>query len=232
MNHHFQITPHGEVYYSNQSSADGRVKQIQELGYVPGMTFGKQVPGGDPCENLFRKFFTSFIPNSNSSAEKPENNGAKVFAQRPDNENISVTLSPNIPGLSSHTSAKSSSTTGLNYLVAKTDANRLQVIDPDSLEPLELTTYARLDPRLDGQFSAAHGCTDPETGEYFNYVQKFGQRSVYKVFRATPDVVGGGGKAKVDILAEIRDAPMAYVHSFAMTKKYVVLCIWQSDYNM
>ena len=56
-------------------------------------------------------------------------------------------------------------------------------------------------------------------------------RKVYKVFRATPSPEPGA-KVTVDILAEITDAPMAYVHSFAITQKYVILTIWQSDYNM
>lgn len=220
MNHQFRITPQGEVYYSNRSSTDGLIAQIQQTGSIPGSTFGKQE---DPCENLFKKFFTAFVPHSNS-----EGASAESFAGRPDTENISVTLTPNLPGLSSHNSTKSSAT-GLRYLVAKTDANRLQVLDPDTLEPLELTSYARLDPRLAGQLSAAHSCRDHSTGEYFNYIQKFGPVPCYKVFRVTPSV-RQGERAKVDILAEIRDAPMAYLHSFVITKKYVVLCVWQSDY--
>lgn len=236
MNHHFQITNKGEVYYSNRSSSDGRIAQIKQIGQVPGTTFGKQE---DPCENLFQKFFTSFVPTPKTTTRPTigadaNTDVSKSFSKRPDNENISVTLSANIPGLSSHNATKSSASTGLRYLVAKTDANRLQIIDPDTLKPLELTTYARLDPRLDGQFSAAHSCRDPFTGEYFNYVQKFGQRSIYKVFRARPPLGSEreGTKVKVDILAEIADAPMAYVHSFAITRKYVVLSIWQSDYNV
>ncbi|KXN84646.1 Beta,beta-carotene 9',10'-oxygenase [Leucoagaricus sp. SymC.cos] len=222
MNHHFQITPKGEVYYSNRSSSDGRIAQVEQFGRVPGVTFGKQQ---DPCENLFKKFFTTYVPQS-----KAGTTNADSSANRPDNENISVTLSANIPGISSHNATKSSAT-GLRYLVAKTDLNRLQVLDPDSLKPLELVTYARIDPRLKGQFSAAHSCEDPFTGEYFNYVQKFNPSKVYNVFRVTPSPTPEG-KAKVDILAEITDAPMAYIHSFSITKKYVVLCIWQSDYNI
>lgn len=221
MNHLFRITPSGEVYYSNRSSNDGRTAQIQQLGRVPGTTFGKQQ---DPCENLFKKFFTFFVPNSSPKSQD------KAFTNRPDVDNVSVTLTPNLPGLSSHNATKLSPS-GLRYLVAKTDANRLQVLDPDTLEPLEHTTYARLDPRLDGQLSAAHSCVDPSTGEFFNYVQKFGPEPVYKVFRVTPNAEQEQ-KVKVDILAEITDAPMAYLHSFVLTRKYVVLCIWQSDYSL
>lgn len=146
-------------------------------------------------------------------------------------ENVSVTLTPNIPGLSSHSNTKSSSATGLHYIVAGTDSSWLQILDPETLEPLEITTYARLDPRLAGHLSAAHSCRDPFTGEHFNYVQKFGSvSSCYKVFRVTPSAKRGE-KTKVDILAEITDAPMAYIHSFAITKQYVVLCVWQCDYG-
>jgi len=41
----------------------------------------------------------------------------------------------------------------------------------------------------------------------------------------------GGKDYKVDILAEIDDAPPAYLHSFAMTEKYVILCVWQAIYE-
>ncbi|KAF9442366.1 hypothetical protein P691DRAFT_810746 [Macrolepiota fuliginosa MF-IS2] len=221
MNHLFRITPNGDVYYSNRLSTDSRAARIQQLGHVPGITFGKQE---DPCGTLFKKFFTFFLPQS-----KPKSEGIP-FKDRPDIENISVTLSPNLPGLSSHNAAKEP-TSGLRYLVAKTDANMLQVLDPDTLKPLEITSYARLDPRLEGQISAAHSCVDPATGEFFNYVQQFGPKPRYKVFRATP-AKESGEKVKVDILAEITDAPMAYLHSFVLTKKYVVLCIWQSDYSL
>ena len=224
MNHHFQITPKGQVYYSSRSSTDGRIARIQQLGQVPATTFGKQE---DPCEKLFQKFSTAFV----STAKTNANADAGLLTNKSDTENISVTLSANIPGLSSHSATKSSASIGLHYLVAKTDGNRLQVLDPDTLKPLEQTTYARLDPRLGGQFSAAHSCRDLVTGEYFNYVQEFMPRKVYKVFRATPSPEPGA-KVTVDILAEITDAPMAYVHSFAITQKYVILTIWQSDYNM
>ncbi|EEB96050.1 hypothetical protein MPER_04882 [Moniliophthora perniciosa FA553] len=113
-------------------------------------------------------------------------------------------------------------TSGPQYIVAKTDANGLQVIDPVSLEPLATGTYQTLDSRLDGQLSAAHSCRDKETNEFFNYSCKVGGRfATYKVFR-----ISGDGTA--DVLAEIRDAPASYLHSFAMTSKYVVLAVWQA----
>ncbi|EKM75160.1 hypothetical protein AGABI1DRAFT_80273 [Agaricus bisporus var. burnettii JB137-S8] len=220
MNHQFKITSKGEVYYSNRSSSDGRIDYIQQTGRTPGSTFGNQQ---DPCKELFKKFFTTYVPHSDNP-HTPSQPGR-------DMENVSVTLTPNIPGLSSHDNTKSSSATGLRYIVAATDSNWLQILDPETLEPLEITTYARIDPRLAGHLSAAHSCRDPSTGEHFNYVQKFGSTSSsYKVFRATPSR-NPGEKAKVDILADITDAPMAYIHSFAMTKKYVVLSVWQSDYG-
>jgi torulene dioxygenase len=212
MNHHFKITPTGQVHYSNRSSSDGRIDYIRQTGRAPSSTFGKHK---DPCEQLFQKFFTTFVPHPNNPPPGR------------DMENISVTLTPNIPGLSSH----NNTTPGLRYLVAATDSNWLQIIDPTTLQPIQTTTYAQISPSLSGHLSAAHSCVDPTTHEHFNYIQKFSSQpgsSVYKVFKLTPTT---SEKPKVDILAEITDAPMAYVHSFALTKRFVVLCVWQCDYG-
>src|ERR1700676_3753698 len=71
--------------------------------------------------------------------------------------------------------------------------------------------YKQLDSRLDGLLLAAHSCRDQETGNFYNYSCKF-----------------GGKDGKVDMLAEIKDAPPSYIHSFAMTERFVVLCVWQA----
>ncbi|KIM73830.1 hypothetical protein PILCRDRAFT_14896 [Piloderma croceum F 1598] len=112
----------------------------------------------------------------------------------PSGINVSVTLTPDMPGLDAETEGLSTPS-GARYIVVKTDANALQIIDPETLEPLIATTL--LDPRLDGPLSAAHSCRDQETGDFIIL--------------------------KVDVLAEIKDAPPSYIHSFPMTKRGGIL---------
>lgn len=45
---------------------------------------------------------------------------------------------------------------GSSALVAKTDSVVLQLLDPDTMEPLEQFDYSRFDARLDGQMAASH----------------------------------------------------------------------------
>ncbi|KDQ50686.1 hypothetical protein JAAARDRAFT_141534 [Jaapia argillacea MUCL 33604] len=217
MTHRFEITSSGGVMYRNHSTADGLRKRIEKSGSVPGVTFGDQ----DPCETIFSKFFTMFRPNA-ETPPKPIDGAA-------DEVNIQVTLTPDMPGFASHHSIPSSTTTP-RYLVAKSDNDTLQILDPETLKPLHATTYAELDPRLDGHISAAHSCRDKTTDEFYNFSLKMGGRPVYKVFRVRPNPSAEKG-FEVDVLAEINDAPPAYLHSFVMTQKYVVLCIWQADFN-
>jgi len=169
-----------------------------------------------------------FMPNP----EKPPSYGQCA----PDEANASVTLTPNMPGFASHHSIPSASTlpsSSPRYIVAKSDDSVLQILDPETLKPLHATSYAELDPRLDGPISAAHSCRDKVTGEFFNFSLKLGGRPLYKVFRVKPKAMDAsdGKDFEVDILAEINDAPAAYIHSTSMTDKYVILCVWQADYK-
>jgi torulene dioxygenase len=213
MAHRFQIMPDGSVTYRNHLTAVGRQARIAKTGTVPGTNFGNQ----DPCETIFSKFFTLFTPH-------PSDGGGA-----PDDVNISVTLSPDMPGIVSQHSFPS---TTPRYLVAKSDTSTLQILDSQTLSPLETTTYAKIDPRLEGHMSAAHSCRDHATGEFFNFSLKFGAQPTYKVFSIRPVAKAGSADYDVKILAEIKDAPAAYLHSFVMTQKYVVLCIWQADFKL
>ena len=207
MHHRFDIFPGGErVSYCSHHGADDLERQIAEKGRYPTFSFGQRE---DPCQTIFRKFFTAFQAMRTQDASSASPSGI----------NASVTLTPNMPGLDAKTSDP-------RYIVAKTDASILQIIDPKTLEPLVATTYKQLDSRLDGPLSAAHSCRDQETGDFYNYSCKFGGRfPTYKIFRIS------GKDGKVDVLAEIKDAPSSYIHSFAMTERYVVLCVWQAHFK-
>lgn len=219
MTHRFDI--HGEkgqVTYSSRSSASGQEKMLREEGAWTIPTFGQQA---DPCESYFAKFLTVF----RFATMLPRDGGR-------DGWNLSVTLRPNMPGFSAHaTELEEEATPGRPaYLAATSDFNMLQFLDPDSLAPtaIEHEGYGALDHRLSGGMTASHACVDPVTGDTYNFVLNFGKTPTYTVF-GIPGDSGHGSTEKVNILAVIDDAPSAYIHSFFMTTKYVVLCVWQAD---
>lgn len=102
-------------------------------------------------------------------------------------------------------------------LFSKTDANMLTPIDQGTLAPGPQTTYTAMNPAFKGFLSAAHGQRDEARKTYYNYTLDF--PGTYHVF-AIPD-----GEPAGRLLASIRAAP-AYVHSFAQTEHYIVLCVW------
>lgn len=212
MHHKFEIRHSAdgggtEVWYQSRKSADGLEQRIAKEGKNPFISFAQPL---DPCESIFERFFTFF---STLAGFGPDSRG------RPDDFNTSVTLTP-----TGHTNEKHQKT-----LVAKTDSNNIQIIDAVTLEPLDQHRYKDVDRRLAGDLAASHGCTDSTTGDYFNYSLKLGKKSTYVVFGIRGGAVDHNKKDQVDILATIKDAPPAYLHSVFMTDKYVVLTIWQAD---
>ncbi|KZT51841.1 hypothetical protein CALCODRAFT_442462 [Calocera cornea HHB12733] len=215
MNHRFAITPQG-VTYTARKSAQAAEDEIAATGKLVGLSFGQQA---DPCQSLFSRYFTMFRRLGGWEEGDPR------VHRRPDGLNVQVTLSPDLPGFPEGLipeRLRKDAGERPRYLVAKTDAALLQLLDPVTLDPLAITTYRALSPALDGPLAAAHGCTDPLTGAYHNFVLSPGPQPVYKVFRTSP-------AGEVTVLAEIRGAPLAYVHSLAMTARYVVLCVWASE---
>lgn len=215
MNHKFEITEGGEVWYRCRKAGQHLEETISRTGEVPIITFAST----DPCENTFRKFATFFkraIP------------GLGPVLGQPSSFNVGVTLTPDMAGVivpSSHSTNKG----GVSYLVGGTDAENHVVIDSETLEPLVSSCYGALHPELaGGQVTSAHPCVDTKTGDVFNYVTKFGMICSYTVFRIRGS---GDQRGKVDILANIVDAPIAYLHSSALTERYHVLCIWQADFT-
>ncbi|KAI9256222.1 carotenoid oxygenase [Sporodiniella umbellata] len=124
-----------------------------------------------------------------------------------DTASVGVTVSPNYPLPADGFSQPLS-------LVAKTDANLLQILDPVTLVPERLFSYAQYDPRLDGFLSAAHHQQDPVTDETFNFTMHLMPLSL-KVFKTD-------AKGQVTLLADIKDC-RSYIHSFYLTSRHVIL---------
>jgi torulene dioxygenase len=212
MAHSFEIKDSGEVWYRNRKTARPLEDAIAETGEVPVINFTPT----DPCQSTFHKFFT-FFKRSISGFGSSEANLS----------NVSVTLAPNRPGVPDPEKYPARGSSKASYLVGQTDADVNMILDPETLESLTVSTYGKLHPDLEGgAFTAAHTCSDPVTGDFFNFVTKLGWTPCYNIFR-----IRGSGpqRGKVDVLATITDAPITYIHSSCLTEKYYILCVWQAD---
>lgn len=96
--------------------------------------------------------------------------------------------------------------------VAMTETPLPVRFDPDTLETLEVGEYD-----VDGQLTTAHPHYDSEREATLNYVTEFGFRHEYRVFE-TPDSTGNQ-----ELLGEARADKPSYMHSFGLTRNYVVL---------
>ena len=141
----------------------------------------------------------------------------------PEMSNIGVTLSVNMPGLSSKEASDSSGrhASGIQTLWAKTDSSAFKRIDPETLEPIELASQTKLHPLLRGPLAAAHAKADPETGDIYNYNLDFGRVATYRIFHTSATT------GETEILATFAGKP-AYLHSLFLTKDHVILCVWNS----
>lgn len=201
------------VIYNSRHAVDALVDNIRKTGSLKGFTFGQK---RDPCESFFKKVTSLFTPTASPAAGKP------------DGDNIGVTVSINMPGLKAPETKpdQGSSTAGIISLLNKTDANRYQLLDPSTLEPLAISDQSKLHPSLDGPSSATHAQIDPVTGDVFNYNLSTGKTAIYRIFQISAST------QKTTILATITDAPPAYLHSLFLTEKHVILCVWGSHYAL
>lgn len=201
-NHRFEIA-NGGVQYRSRNGSDELTDFIQETGKFPGPSFGS-----DPCKIIFGAFETTFrdgqMPHGNKS-------GA----------NVGVAWTPNFPGLASNGSSVGGP---FDTMVMTTDANLLQQLDPVTLEPIEVFTYQASNLLLnDSSRSAAHPVHGAD-GSLYNYVLDTSAKPpVYRVFQIEPL------KGQARILANITDAPPAYLHSVFSTPNHIILIVWQAD---
>ena len=86
--------------------------------------------------------------------------------------------------------------------------------DPRTLETVGLIEWKD---KLGGQVTTAHPHLDRERGELVNYVAHFSARTSYKVFGVPP-----GSRSRRQI-ASIPVREPAYMHSFGISERYVIL---------
>jgi len=102
-----------------------------------------------------------------------------------------------------------------DQMVALTEVPLPVVFDPHTLETLGVFDYG--DQLQQGQWESAHALHDEQSGETFNYFVRFGPKSAYVIWKMVD------GQQNRETLAEIPVRLPSYMHSFALTERYVVL---------
>lgn len=100
-------------------------------------------------------------------------------------------------------------------ILVHTDYNYLQVCDSKTLEPKRLLTYADIDPQLSGFGICAHPPKDRKRGLIFNYlISEEGKLSLFALSYTS--------KPASLVWKTVLPCQPCYVHSLAITDKYVI----------
>ena len=191
------------------------IESIKKTGELGKISFGQKY---DPCESFFKKVMSTFQA---LNAGKPVNET---------DANVGVTITANLPmpdHMEGEVGGKANSR-NLETLWTRTDTATLQLMDPKTLQPLEVPRLEHIHPALKGPFSAAHSRTDPVTGDWYNFNLELGKNATYRIFKVSAKT------GDVTILATIAgpDIKPAYIHAFMMTERYLVFCIYASHLAM
>ncbi|KAF9987441.1 hypothetical protein BGZ75_000598 [Mortierella antarctica] len=218
----------GKVLYRSRNTSNGLRERYERAEAITDVTFCQR----DPCKTIFNKFFTTF---------KTAALGGPPLERA--NTNVAVMPTMNFPGLKEcydsddsmdsvkRQKQKNARTLGAHNLVVTTDGNAIQELDAVTLEPCRTFNYGDIDDSLhSSHLASAHPCIDPETGEYFTVLLTFGPTATYKVVRIQSHSQGTHLLPDLEVLAEIQSPRPTYMHSFAMTKRYVVVAHWQCDF--
>ncbi|KAI8624979.1 carotenoid cleavage dioxygenase 1 [Xylariaceae sp. FL1651] len=193
------------VEYSSRRQCKDYVDTIRKTGRLPDLSFGQR---RDPCIGIFGKIMSIFRREDANPT--------------PTSENVCVTVHANMPGLTSRSPQKNVGHRDSSRTIClTTDANLIQEISPETLEPIGIARQHILHPLLKGPLSSAHAQRDPKTGDVFNFNLEMGRYATYRIFRT--DAASGA----TDILATIRESDVkpAYIHSFFLSPSYVILCV-------
>ncbi|KAI9318498.1 carotenoid oxygenase [Dichotomocladium elegans] len=217
--HRFELSSARQsVRYNSRHLCEAVERDIVSGAQMPDVFFG-HVPdtqGWSKWKNLLARF-KLVVPLR------------KVAFGDPGSSMVGVTATPNYP-IPTRWNAVQMKEKDAHFLVSKTDANILQQVQSDSLEPTRLFDYSAYDPRIEGDLSAAHHQYDPVTQEIFNFALKVGPITKLTVFSISES-------GHVTILAEITHRKLpdgecsgppsrigpSYIHSFHLTKNYVII---------
>lgn len=205
MLHKFHIDG-GDIYYSSRYTSAGIARKAKIDGFVSGPFFGNNPneplkTAQDPCSALLSGSQSEFHPPKAPKADEAIVNvtprrGMHLPSSNPDMNNTAQY--PEREEILNHT-----------------DQNILQVCDAKTLEPKRILTYAAIDPELAGYGICAHPPKDRSRGLTFNYIiSEQGSMSVFALnIRSKPTRL---------VWKTVLPCKPCYIHSLAMTQKYVV----------
>jgi beta,beta-carotene 9',10'-dioxygenase len=105
-----------------------------------------------------------------------------------------------------------------NRSVAVTETPLAVEFDPQTLATIGVIGYD--DEESGAALTTAHPHAVPATGDLVNYGLRFGRRSAYRVYRQPK------GALRRELIGAIPADRPGYVHSFAITERYVVLAVF------
>ncbi|OAF61060.1 hypothetical protein VC83_02484 [Pseudogymnoascus destructans] len=132
----------------------------------------------------------------------------------PEENNIGVTIAPNVPGINGKSSDGKSR---FKTLSAFTDNASYKQFDPETLEPLGVASQGSLHPALAGPLSAAHANYDPVNGDVLNHNLTFGLNSVYRVFKTI-------GRLKTELVHETNPVQLGALSSRCLPLRALFYC--------
>jgi beta,beta-carotene 9',10'-dioxygenase len=101
--------------------------------------------------------------------------------------------------------------------VAMTETPLPVQFDPSTLQAASVRPYV-----APGQLSTAHPHADRASGAMLNYAAKLGPRSTYR-FYEVPAAAGGEGPTRPRVIGSLPVNEPAYMHSFGLTERFLVL---------
>jgi torulene dioxygenase len=188
--------------------------------------------GPDPCKTIFGRIQSVYHQLLDFGRGEIE----RRMRTDPEGENINVTISPNFP-LGEDLEQQWGVDAGM-ALVVKTDANMLQLVDNETLEPKKTFTYGTIDTEYSDRFAAAHHQYDAKTGEWFNFILEVFPKPTWRVFSYSTPTMPGATKVKkfqpvtqnlscpIGYFLPTRPLKASYSHSFAITDNYVIIPNW------
>ncbi|KAK7953817.1 beta-beta-carotene 9'-10'-dioxygenase [Apiospora saccharicola] len=195
------------VVYSSRRQSDTFMQTIKDTGCMPAKSFAQR---SDPCVGMFGKFMAMYQRRG------------QLYT------NIGVTVNANPTAFRGITDPDRGSSqghrAGASSLFIGSDLPLFAQADARSMEVKAYVPYSKLHPELIGPAGPAHGMQDPETGDYFSFNLEMGSACIYRVFQVS------AGTGKATILASIH-SKAAYIHSFFLSKNYVILCVPVSHYQ-
>ncbi|KAI8336728.1 putative carotene oxygenase [Chlamydoabsidia padenii] len=225
MLHRFAINGN-QVRYSSRHTSNGVERRIKAQDPTL-LTFGP-----DPCKTIFGRLQSIYHHISSFGSN------AKLQESDPEFDMVNVTITPNFPlgeDLEKETGVKRG-----QGLVVKRDANTLQVVDTETLEPLKMFTYAHVDKNIQGLLCASHHQYDETTNEYVNFMVRLGPFPSFQPFLIGPYLPTSPSDStpplpppKTQLCEPIwrnlgawntmEPLKPAYIHSFSMTENYIII---------